>query len=303
MTIPPEFVVVGHVCQDILPGGGLGLGGSVSYAATAALQMGCRVGVVTSAGPGLELADTLPDAQIVCHRSESTTIFENIYQNGKRTQYLHQRADVITGDHIPVAWRNAPMVYLGSIDQEIDAGVFHCFSPDSLICVMPQGFFRRWDERGLVSFVEWTPAEDVLRRIDVLVISELDVPDPEQQVRDWQDLVKVMVVTRADRGATVYRAGEVLPPSGPPDAAGGSDRRRRRVRRGLPDPVLRDQGRVRVGPLCECRCLLLDRAAGGPGDPHAGPGGGIPGRRRRVAPAYEIATRSLCLCKAVIQWS
>jgi sugar/nucleoside kinase (ribokinase family) len=207
MTVP-EFVVVGHVCQDILPGGGLGLGGSVSYAATAALQMGCRVGVVTSAGPGLELTDTLPDAQIVCHRSESTTIFENIYHNGKRTQYLHQRADVITGDHIPVAWRSAPMVYLGSIDQEIDAGVFHCFSPDSLICVMPQGFFRRWDERGLVSFIEWTPPEDVLRRIDVLVISELDVPDPEQQVREWQDLVKVMVVTRADRGATVYRAGE-----------------------------------------------------------------------------------------------
>lgn len=207
MTIP-EFVVVGHVCQDILPGGGLGLGGSVSYAATAALQMGCRVGVVTSAGPGLELADTLPGAQIVCHRSESTTIFENIYQNGKRTQYLHQRADVITGAHIPPSWRGAPMVYLGSIDQEIDAGVFHCFSPGSLICVMPQGFFRRWDERGLVSFIEWTPPEDVLRRIDVLVISELDVPDPEQQVREWQDLVKVMVVTRADRGATVFRAGE-----------------------------------------------------------------------------------------------
>jgi sugar/nucleoside kinase (ribokinase family) len=205
---PLSFLVVGHVCQDILPGGGLGLGGSVSYAATTALQMGCRVGVVTSAGPGLDLYATLPDVQISCHRSESTTIFENIYQNGKRTQYLHQRADVLTSDHIPLSWRCAPMIYLGSIDQEIDEGVFHSFSPDSLICVMPQGFFRRWDERGLVSFVEWTPPEDVLRRIDALVISELDVPDPEQLVRGWQDLVKIMVVTRADRGATVYQAGE-----------------------------------------------------------------------------------------------
>ena len=205
----PEFVVVGHVCQDILPGGGLGLGGSVSYAATAALHMGCRVGVVTSTGPGLELDGTLPGAQIVCHRAAATTVFENIYQDGRRTQFLHQRADVLTGDHIPLAWRSAPMVYLGSIDQEIDAGVFRCFSPHSLICVMPQGFFRRWDGRGLVSFVEWRPPEDVLRRIDVLVISELDVPDPEQLVRDWQDLVKIIVVTRADRGATVYRAGEL----------------------------------------------------------------------------------------------
>jgi sugar/nucleoside kinase (ribokinase family) len=205
---PPDFVVVGHVCQDILPGGGLGLGGSVSYAATTALRMGYRVGVVTSAGPGLELADTLPEAQIVCHRSVSTTIFENIYQDGKRTQFLHQRADAITGKEIPRLWRRAPMVYLGSIDQEIEPSVFRCFAPDALICVMPQGFFRRWDERGLVSFVEWDPPEDVLRRIDVLVISELDVPDPQQLVRDWQDLVKIIVVTRADRGATVYRAGE-----------------------------------------------------------------------------------------------
>jgi 1D-myo-inositol 3-kinase len=205
---PADLIVVGHVCQDMLPGGGLGLGGSVSYAATTGLQMGCRVGVVTSAGPGLDLADTLPGAQIVCRRSASTTVFENIYQNGRRTQFLHRRADVITGADIPRRWRSAPMVYIGSIDQEIEPSVFRCFAPDALICVMPQGFFRRWDDRGLVSFVEWAPPEDVLRRIDVLVISELDVPDPERLVQDWQELVKIMVVTRADRGATVYRAGE-----------------------------------------------------------------------------------------------
>jgi 1D-myo-inositol 3-kinase len=205
---PPDFVVVGHVCQDILPDGSLGMGGSVSYAATTALQMGYRVGVVTSAGPGLDLAGALPGADIICHPAAATTVFENIYLDGTRKQILHQRADNLTCRHIPESWRKAPMVYLGSIDQEIDPSVFRCFADESLVAVMPQGLFRRWDERGQVFFTDWVPSEALLRRISVLVISELDVPDPGRFVRQWQNMVATIVVTRAARGATVYQAGE-----------------------------------------------------------------------------------------------
>jgi 1D-myo-inositol 3-kinase len=205
---PPDLIVVGHVCQDILPDGSLGMGGSVSYATTTALQMGYRVGVVTSAGPGLDLAGALAGAEIVCHPAASTTVFENIYLDGTRKQILHQRADSLTCRRIPESWRKAPMVYLGSIDQEIDPSVFHCFADDSLVAVMPQGFFRRWDERGRVFFTDWVPSESLLRRISLLVISELDVPDPDRLVHEWQDLVATIVVTRAARGATVYQAGE-----------------------------------------------------------------------------------------------
>ena len=100
------------------------------------------------------------------------------------------------------------MVYLGTIDQEIDPSVFHCFARDSLVCVMPQGFFRRWDAGRRVQFAEWTPPEAVLRRINLLVISELDVPDPERVARGWGVHVDILVVTHAERGATVYQAGE-----------------------------------------------------------------------------------------------
>lgn len=204
----PDFVVVGHVCQDIMRDGSLGMGGSVSYAATTALRMGYPVGVVTSAGPDLDLANALPGADIACHAAVATTVFENIYLDGTRKQILHQRADVLTCRHIPKAWREAPMVYLGSIDREIDDSVFQCFADRSLLAVMPQGFFRRWDERGRVFFTEWDPPETLLRRISVLVISELDVPDPCHLVHEWQDLIATIVVTRAARGATVYRGGE-----------------------------------------------------------------------------------------------
>jgi hypothetical protein len=170
--------------------------------------MGSQVGVVTSAGPELDCAQALPGSQIACRRSAATTLFENIYHEGGRTQYLHQRAEVIECRDVPLDWREAPMVYLGSIDREISPDVFHCFSDESLICVMPQGFYRQWDETGRISYAEWTPSEALLRRINVLVISELDVPDPEQLVRDWRQLIQIIVVTRAERGATVYEAND-----------------------------------------------------------------------------------------------
>jgi 1D-myo-inositol 3-kinase len=204
----PDFCIVGHVCQDLMPDGGLALGGSVSYATATAYRLGYRVGVVTSAGSDLDVAEALSVADVICRPAAATTRFENIYLNGGRRQFLHRRANEITCEQIPPPWRQAPMAYLGSIDQEIDESVFHCFGNDVLIGVMPQGFFRRWDEEGQIYFSPWTPSPEVLRRINVLVISELDVPDPDQLVQDWGRLIDIIAVTRAERGATVYQGGE-----------------------------------------------------------------------------------------------
>lgn len=204
----PEFIIVGHITQDILPDGRLGLGGTVSYAATTAHRMGYRVGVVTSTGPDLHVEQVLPFAQISCHTASKTTVFENIYLHGERTQILHERAGNLYCDQVPQHWRNAPIAHLGPLDQEIDEGIFHCFDDQVLIGVTPQGFLRRWDDQGRVSFVDWNPPESVLRRINVLVLSEQDVPDPDGLVQAWGRHIDVIVVTRAEKGATVYHYGE-----------------------------------------------------------------------------------------------
>lgn len=203
----PEFLIIGHITQDLLPNGGLSLGGTVSYAATTAHRMGYQVGIVTSTGPDLDVAKVLPFADIACQEAAATTVFENIYLDGERKQILHRRAGILRCDHIPQNWRHAPIVHLGPLDQEIDEGIFHCFEDQVLIGVTPQGFLRQWDERGHVSFTEWTPREAVLRRINVLVLSEQDVPDPLGLVDSWGQLIDIIVVTRAERGATVYHSG------------------------------------------------------------------------------------------------
>jgi len=207
-TALPEFIVIGHITQDMLPGGGLGLGGTISYAATTAQRMGYRVGVVTSTGPDLSAEQALPFAQIACRQSAKTTVFENIYLDGERRQILHQRAGTLHCEHVPREWRNALIAHLGPLDQEIGEDVFRCFGDKVLIGVTPQGFLRRWDDRGRVSFVDWDPPESILRRINVLVLSEQDVPDPDGLARAWGRFIEVIVVTRAERGATVFHSGE-----------------------------------------------------------------------------------------------
>ncbi len=203
-----DFIVIGHITQDLLPDGRLGLGGTVSYAATTAHRMGYRVGVVTSTGPDLDVTQVLPFAKVACHPAAATTVFENIYLDGERKQILHRRAGVLHCEQVPPTWRQAPIVHLGPLDQEIDEDMFRCFGDQVLVGVTPQGFLRRWDERGHVSFTVWNPPESVLRRINVLVLSEMDVPDPDGLVREWGHLIDIIVVTRAERGATVYHARE-----------------------------------------------------------------------------------------------
>jgi len=202
----PEFVVIGHACQDILSAGSRALGGSVSYAAMTAHRLGYRVGIVTSTGPELDVARAFPYAQVVDRPAAATTVFENIYADGKRTQFLHRRAEVLTCEQVPLAWRRAPLIYIGAIAQEIDLSVFHCFADDVLVGVMPQGFFRQWDGQGRVSFTDWQPLPEVLRGIHVLVISEADVIDPEERAQAWGRYTESAIVTHAERGATIYHA-------------------------------------------------------------------------------------------------
>lgn len=204
----PEIVIIGHITQDLQPDGRLDLGGTISYAATTAHRMGYRVGVVTSTGPDLDVAQALPFAQVACREAAATTVFENIYQDGQRRQVLHQRAGLLRCEDIPLAWQSVSMVHLGPLDQEIDEGIFHCFDDNVLIGVTPQGFLRQWDKEGNISPTEWNPPEAILRCINVLILSEMDVPDPDGLVRDWGPMIDTIVMTRAEKGATVYHSGE-----------------------------------------------------------------------------------------------
>jgi sugar/nucleoside kinase (ribokinase family) len=201
-----EYLVLGHVTVDRLDDKRVAMGGTATYAALTARNMGARVGVHTSAAYEPGLIDTLRGALVARIPAEYTTCFVNDYSGGKRRQTIESVAARLTYEQILPEWRHAPVVHLGPLCQEIDTALVNRF-PRSLVGVTPQGWMRQWDESGLVRPVDWADAERVLAKADAVVISEDDVAD-RSVIEDWASKARMLVVTLGERGCDVYRQGE-----------------------------------------------------------------------------------------------
>jgi len=201
-----DYLVIGHVTRDVADGA-FTIGGTVSYAARTARALGCRVGVVTSASPELDLSGALDGVSIVCFPAAATTTFENIYISNGRRQILHSVAETLVPEIVPSNWR-AGIVHLGPVAQECAPALIHAFG-DAFVGLTPQGWMRRWDRAGHVSGCPWEGAEPLLSRADAVLLSEEDVAGDEALVARYAAQTRILVVTRGQAGCTVYTAGQV----------------------------------------------------------------------------------------------
>ncbi|MBU0492681.1 MAG: ribokinase [Chloroflexi bacterium] len=203
MNQPPDFLVIGVVTQDVVPGG-YTLGGTATYASITARNLGYRTAVLTSVDPALDLSVALAGIQVRRVPSPATSTFDNQYINGARRQYLYAVADPIRADQVPTLWQQTPVVHLGPLVRELGTDMAAHFA-DSLVGITPQGWLRTWDEQTrLVSRRAWDEAPQVLAHTNVLVFSEEDVAGDQDIIQDWACRVPIMVVTQGAHGADVY---------------------------------------------------------------------------------------------------
>jgi hypothetical protein len=203
-----DFLVIGAVTKDLLPGGSFALGGTVTYSAVTARNLGLAAGIVTSAEPGLETGALLSGIQVAVRPSPCTTTFENIYQGRDRKQYIRCVASPIASEDIPAAWRAASIVHLGPLAGELAPEMIAQFPASSLVGVTPQGWMRCWSPDGLIGHCPWDRAEYVLSRADALIFSKEDVGSDVGAIHRYAQWAKVMVVTQNWLGCTVYVRGE-----------------------------------------------------------------------------------------------
>jgi sugar/nucleoside kinase (ribokinase family) len=203
----PDFLVIGHVTKD-LQEDGYTIGGTVTFASLTSRNLGQRTAVVTRASPDLRLNPLYQGIKVLRLPSPVTSTFQNLYStNGTRTQYLRAVADPIKAEDIPSAWREARVVLLGPLTNELEGSIAKAF-PNSLIGVTPQGWMRRWDGDGRVFPKPWDGAAEVLGRAKVVVFSENDVQKDESVVQAYARMADILVVTHGPGGATVYHRGE-----------------------------------------------------------------------------------------------
>jgi sugar/nucleoside kinase (ribokinase family) len=202
---PVDYLVIGHVAHDLSPEGPR-LGGTAAYAALTARALGLRVGILTASGPETSLAP-LGDIPILSLESPNSTIFENIYTEHGRIQYLRGQATRIDFSHVPEAWRRASIIHLGPIANEMDATLPEGFSP-ALLGLTPQGWMRRWDSESRVYRGEWSNADPALARADAVVISREDVNEDDEIIEHMAHQTRILAVTESAAGAVLYWNGD-----------------------------------------------------------------------------------------------
>ncbi|GAB4468978.1 MAG: PfkB family carbohydrate kinase [Anaerolineae bacterium] len=203
----PDYLLIGHVSKDLIPGGAR-LGGTVSFSGLMAAALGHRTAILTS-GPDdmAPLLDPLKALQISRVPSEEATTFENVYTPAGRVQTLLGRAASLGPAHLPPGWERAAIVHLAPVADEVDPALLRHF-PGALVGVTPQGWMRRWDEAGRVLYREWREADPVLRAADAVVLSIEDIQHDETLAAYYGQIARVLVVTRNAHGCTLYVQGK-----------------------------------------------------------------------------------------------
>lgn len=203
---PIDYLVIGHITQDLTPSGPV-LGGTATYSALTARAFGLRVGIVTSVAETLEMPE-LAGIRVINRPADVTTTFENIITPAGRVQRIHHRAPELDISLVPETWRSAPLVHLGPVAQEVDPKMVRSFS-DSLVGLTLQGWLRGWDQQGHVSFTDWPEATYVLPKANAAVLSIEDVRGDEHLIEELLTSIRILVVTEGAGGARLYWNGDV----------------------------------------------------------------------------------------------
>lgn len=199
-----DYLAIGHVARDITPQGPL-LGGTVAYSGRTALALGCSVGIVTSCTSDLDLSP-LDGIQIFKLLSEQSTTFNNIYLAGKRSQTIRATALNLGLASVPLQWRQASIIHLAPIADEIDPKIIDQFD-SSFIGVTLQGWLRRWDVEGRVHLNSWKTTKELLPAVSAVVLSIEDLQGDDDAARDLAKHCAILAVTRGYKGVTVFYRG------------------------------------------------------------------------------------------------
>jgi sugar/nucleoside kinase (ribokinase family) len=221
----PAFVAVGHVTLDRFAGG-VRPGGAALYAAVTAHRLGLTAGLLTSHGADFPLDALPPQIEVVTVGAPRTTAFEHGRSDGGRSLRVSARAAPIGVAAVPEDWRDARLVLLAPVLDEVDAGLAVAL-PEASIGAAAQGWLRAVGPGGEVAPQPWTPGRDLLAAVQALFLSTEDVRGQESDVLEWIQRLPLAVVTAGAAGALLFVNGdryEVRPrPAREVDSTGAGD--------------------------------------------------------------------------------
>lgn len=220
------------MARDEFPDGAHRLGGTALYAAATAARLGVPTALVTRVGPNerADLTGTCAELGVDLRALDAlvTTTFAFRWdETGKRILRLKARAKAIALADIPDDLRAADALVLGSIARELSEDLL--LGKTARISVLAaQGLLRTWDADGTVRPATWDRAEQDIRALSAVVLSDEDVSGDTTPVERWS-MVAPVVLTLAGRGCRIYERGHptaelpAYPPERMVDTTGAGD--------------------------------------------------------------------------------
>lgn len=206
--MPPDFLIVGNVARDLVPGGWRP-GGTAVYAAHVAAGLGRRAGLVTAATADVVEAGLPVGVDVMRHPAATCTTFENIYTAAGRVQYLRAPGEPLPATALPEHWRAARVSLLGPVYHEVGDELAARLT--GLIGVCVQGYLRRCDADQRVRPVDpasWENAA-LLSRVSAIFLSDEDIATGgDAVVTRWAAAAPFLAITNGPAGARVHADGE-----------------------------------------------------------------------------------------------
>lgn len=202
----PDFVAVGHLTLDHV-GGEVRLGGAALYAALTAHRLGLSAGILTSHADDYPLDRLPPQIEVVSVPAVQTTTFEHRQEDGRRTLRITDAAGPLGGADVPEDWRDAPIVLLAPVLNEVDPLIATAFG-DAALGAAAQGWLRGVDSQGAVTLATWMPPAFLIGRLQALFLSREDVGNDIAGAVEMFQRVPVGALTAGEDGALLFVNGE-----------------------------------------------------------------------------------------------
>ncbi len=220
-----ELVTVGHFAVDLITSPEVStpkptLGGAPTYVSLTAKKLGATVSVVSKVGEDFPdeylrflKANAVDLSGLRKVEGASTTKFVLKYENSERKLQIKSQAPPITIQDIPTSL-SAKAVHVAPIAHEVSPEVIERLETlTSTLSLDPQGFVRRFDEKGSVRLGRWhNPV--VLKRIDVYKSSSNEIRAATGRTHlhsamksIYKKGVSMVIATRGIRGSKLLFEG------------------------------------------------------------------------------------------------
>ncbi len=199
--------MIGHVTLDRFEAG-VRPGGAALYAAVTAHRLGASAGILTRHAREFPLELIPPQIEVVSLPGARTTTFAHAGNSPRgRVLTCDGSAGPIGPADVPGDWRDAPLVLLAPVMNELDPALAAAF-PEATICAAAQGWLRARAADGRVVPGRWESAGLVLPRLQTLFLSEEDARPAAPEVDEWPQRIPLGVITAGRRGALLFVNGE-----------------------------------------------------------------------------------------------